>query len=448
MAAEPLAIGIGVPFNDAISAAKARGVVLPDVFYGELQGMARQLAFSIAGVASLDQLQAVKDSLGKALADGGTFAEWKRQAATMSLGLPEHRLDNIFRTNLQSNYAHGHWQRFEATKDRRPYLMYDAINDSRVRPSHLALDGIIRPVDDPSWQSHAPVNGYRCRCGLVALSESQAKARSGPGKGLDKAINLDTMKPDKGWDYNPGKAPLQGIEQAVNDRLASAPPALADALAAKLAQGPSIPVREALSLPKSGKARQAADRVLAAIEKVHGDGELPNIPLKSSQSQAFQGEYRYYTRSGEPVSITLSTAASRNPEATIAHEIGHFLDHQGFGEKGKYSSVDDPLFAAWREAVGKSFATQRLQEILDSPLSDRSDKGRAKYYLDPWEQWARSYAQWLSVRSGDGVLRQQVQAILTRKGSQPYSNSQWSDMDFHDIGLAIDDIFKAVGWLK
>jgi hypothetical protein len=75
--------------------------------------------------------------------------------------------------------------------------------------------------------------------------------------------------------------------------------------------------------------------------------------------------------------------ASRNPEATVAHELGHFLDHQGFGEKGKYSSEYDPLFAAWREAVNKSLAIKRLQQIVKWKDTDKDTRERMAYYLQP-----------------------------------------------------------------
>ncbi len=158
----PLTIGFNVPFHEAIAAAQLRGVVLPDVYYGELQGIARQLAFSIAGIASLDQLQAVKDSLSDYMEKGGSFKSWKKQSAQLNLELPAHRLDNIWRTNLQGNYMRGKWEKFQRNADTRPYLLYDAINDNRVRPSHLAHDGTIRPVTDAFWRTHSPPLGYRC----------------------------------------------------------------------------------------------------------------------------------------------------------------------------------------------------------------------------------------------------------------------------------------------
>lgn len=206
-----------IHFLEAIRAAEARNVVLSDVYYGQLQGLARQKAFSIAGIASYDQLKAVLDDLNKAQANGQTFKQWKRNQSVKDLELPVYRLDNLFRTNIQGQYMAGRWEQIIRTQDARPYLMYDAINDSRTRPAHKALDGFIRPVNDPIWRRISPLNGYRCRCGLISLTEAQAKARSADGKGLNKTYDTETMQPDKGWEYSPQDR-LHGINTAVADR--------------------------------------------------------------------------------------------------------------------------------------------------------------------------------------------------------------------------------------
>jgi hypothetical protein len=142
--------------------------------------------------------------------------------------------------------------------------MYDAINDSRVRPAHLAMDGIIRPVDDPFWNTHAPLNGYRCRCRLISLSEGQAQARSGAdtknqkyygpegqeipqvqgGHGLNKVIDEEGMKPDKGFDYNPGEDLLAGVNWGIGSRDGKASPMLLSALNSKITETMKI-----ISLP-------------------------------------------------------------------------------------------------------------------------------------------------------------------------------------------------------
>jgi len=260
--AEPLRIGFNVPFYEAIKAAQQRKVVLPETYYGELQGLARQQAFSISGLASLDQLTIVRNSLAAKLQSGQTFRQWQKDITESGvLDLPRHRrLDNIFRTNIQSNYNRGRWERFVAVKDTQPYLMYDAINDSRVRPSHLAMDGIIRPVGDNFWNTHAPLNGYRCRCRLISLNERQAQARSGDGTGLNKGVNAEVMQPDKGFDYNPGEDLMAGVNRGIESRATIAPAKLVKALDEKLANSAPKQLDDYIALGKT-----KADSIINAV---------------------------------------------------------------------------------------------------------------------------------------------------------------------------------------
>ncbi len=232
---EPISIVFNQPFYRAVEELKKRGVVLPDKYYGELQGLHRQLNFSIAGKASLDQLQGVLDSLESAMNEGKTFYQWKKEVAVKDLELPKHRLDNIFRTNIQAAYQRGHWENFQLAKKTRPYLMYDAVNDSRVRPSHLAMDGIIRPIDDAFWKTHYPPNGFRCRCRCVSLTEKQAQARGV----LNKPVTSD-MNPDKGFDYNVGEDLTAGVNKAIAESKAN--PVLKSALQKKLTNSPDMKI--------------------------------------------------------------------------------------------------------------------------------------------------------------------------------------------------------------
>jgi SPP1 gp7 family putative phage head morphogenesis protein len=214
-----------VPFAEAIRAARARGVVLPDAYYGELHGLARSLTFSVAGLSKLDQIQQVSDSLAQALESGGTFESWKKKLlkSPQALALPDHRLDNIFRTNIQSAYARGRWEKTTRNKGNRPYLMYSAINDSRTRPHHAAMDGMVAVVDDPIWESWYPPSGYRCRCSVITLSERQAdryRQRDEQRQNDNPALRQERLnaRPDKGWDYHPGRAPTEGVRRAINQR--------------------------------------------------------------------------------------------------------------------------------------------------------------------------------------------------------------------------------------
>jgi SPP1 gp7 family putative phage head morphogenesis protein len=63
------------------------------------------------------------------------------------------------------------WQRIQRDKDLFPNLKYRTIGDQRVRDEHAALNGTIKPVDDPFWSTHYPPNGWRCRCNVVQTAE-------------------------------------------------------------------------------------------------------------------------------------------------------------------------------------------------------------------------------------------------------------------------------------
>lgn len=215
-----LDISLFLPFDEAIAWAKSKEVILPDDYYGNRIGIARAQAFSVAGLASLDQLDAVKQSLDNALAQGTSFFDWQKQIkdGVIPLDLPNHRLDNIFRTNTQSAYMAGRWQQLtDSSDDNEPtYLMYDAVNDSRTRPAHKAMDNVIKPMDDPFWKSNYPPNGFRCRCTVRRLSKKQAERMSGITP--DNKIP-DHAKADKGWDYNVGLSRFDGIKLALEQKL-------------------------------------------------------------------------------------------------------------------------------------------------------------------------------------------------------------------------------------
>jgi len=63
------------------------------------------------------------------------------------------------------------WQRIQDNKALFPLLRYSAILDDRTREDHEALNGMVRPADDPIWNEFFPPNGYNCRCLVEQLPE-------------------------------------------------------------------------------------------------------------------------------------------------------------------------------------------------------------------------------------------------------------------------------------
>jgi SPP1 gp7 family putative phage head morphogenesis protein len=136
--------------------------------------------------------------VNQVLIDGGTFNDFKKLVEENEIILSEPYLKNVFRTNIQTAYGHGRWQQQQRNKAKRPYLMYVAINDSRVRPSHLALNRIIRHIDDPFWLKYYAPWDFMCRCTIIALTEEQALKY-----GITADEDLPVIADNNGWSTSP-----------------------------------------------------------------------------------------------------------------------------------------------------------------------------------------------------------------------------------------------------
>ncbi len=431
---KPFALSLKLPFAEAIAQAAGRGVTLPADYYGRLPAEARSQAFTVSGLTSLEQIKSVLDSLAQALADGRSFKEWQAAASGELGGLSSGRQELVFRNAVQTGYSIGRTTQQRENMARRPFYMWDAINDTRTRPEHAAMDGYIAPIDDAIWTRWSPPAGHNCRCTRISLTEAQAKAR---GYGRQARPNAD---PDPGWDYEKADGQGAALAMAMAKKAATLPPVIqAAARAASRAPKPQgAPVSDALKLP-SGKGALAAEmrEAMQIIDDLHGDGALPSIPAVASRSQKAMGWYRHNTE-------VVVTHASTHPRLTFAHEVGHFLDHRGWGGAGM-SSEKAAAAEAWRKAVLASPEYQRLQEI-QAQSTDRNQLRLSRYYVTIKEAWARSYAQWVATRSGDAKMIKELISIKADAGNEAYRLSQWGTVEFEPIAKAIDDLFAMLGW--
>lgn len=202
-----------VTFLEALEYAHNKKIVLPDEFYS-MDLKTRQMATTVSFLSSLEQIETVIKAVNKSIADGSTFKDFQKLIEESEIILPKHYLDNVFRTNIQNAYGHGRWQQQQRNKAKRPYLMYSAINDSRVRPAHLALNRIVLPIDHPFWLTHYPPLGFRCRCTVIALTEKQA---------LKYGITPDDKLPEVAEALNWSSHPLRfGEMEALVDKKISA----------------------------------------------------------------------------------------------------------------------------------------------------------------------------------------------------------------------------------
>ena len=190
----------------------------------EVWESAHARAFTVAKAVQADVLQSIRQALDKALADGQTrrqFAReleprlralgwWGRQivvdpdggAERVQLGSP-HRLRTIFDSNMRSTFGAARQRQQMVNTESRPFWLYDARNDSHVRPSHAAMDGMVFPADDPIWASHYPPNGWNCRCRVRALTAEQVRSRRLQVRGSEGA--LEEVEQEVGVDRRTGE---------------------------------------------------------------------------------------------------------------------------------------------------------------------------------------------------------------------------------------------------
>ena len=196
-------------------------------------------AFTVAKAMRLDILKDIRDELDRALAEGTTLEEFKKNltpllqrkgwwgkrlvgdetgAVQVQLGSP-WRLKTIFNVNIQTAYQVGHYRQMTDPDvlRARPYWRYVAVNDSRTRPEHAAWHNTVLPADDPWWDTHYPPNGWNCRCTVVSMSRRELereglKVSRSPKVKTYEWINKKTGEVidvpegiDPGWAYNPGK---------------------------------------------------------------------------------------------------------------------------------------------------------------------------------------------------------------------------------------------------
>ena len=109
---EPEIIAEGVSPDAAIEFWKQRAKLTDDEAKA-LGEEAKYRAFYVTGLAKNDLVQLVSDGIEEALKNGETLADFKKRiaAAIQAQGWHDYRVENIFRTNLQTAYAAGRYKK-------------------------------------------------------------------------------------------------------------------------------------------------------------------------------------------------------------------------------------------------------------------------------------------------------------------------------------------------
>lgn len=407
----------------------------------------------------------------------------------------QRRLGLIFNTQVAQAFGYGNWK---AGMDPDVLNEFPAMRFIRVisvkepRLNHARYQDSVFLKTDPIW--YAVINqdfgvpwgpwGWGCGHDVEDVDRDEAE-------GLGLLGPEDVLKPDPKWNLNTGLQAsvkrmdpdlVAKLKAVFGDRIkmegdsinwvAAAPPANVPApavpapvvvLAAPAnkanvpnpaANVPTVAAPPAIVSPAAPAVSDALNIVvrnlglrdqvkmaLSAIDAVHDDGVLPAIDL-NSMTQASLGKFQYRI-SGRVFSADsiLIRGTGDWPALTTVHEVGHFLDLEGIGAKGKFATMGDADMAKVLAAADQTSAIQGLRAQLASTTS-AAVRRRLEYLLTPQEIWARAYAQFIASRSGYPALAQQLDVAF--KNEKFY---QWAPDDYVPIADAIQVMFKTLGWM-
>lgn len=150
----------------------------------ELNAEERQRAFKLAGVTELEVVQTVHGSILEAINEGKPFDQWKREIRKELDNRWEPDgwlLETIFRTNVQTAYNTGRYYQLTDPEvvSVRPFLLFDAVDDSRTTQICRDRDGVVKAHDDPYIHENYPPLHHRCRSAWRTIRRSEADELGG-----------------------------------------------------------------------------------------------------------------------------------------------------------------------------------------------------------------------------------------------------------------------------
>jgi SPP1 gp7 family putative phage head morphogenesis protein len=471
-------------FDELLPEFQARAFVVSGVECASTLQRVRDLAAKLPAGGDWDELKAgILDEISPWLITSTDPEERAKQESAA-----RRRAELILRQNGWQAYAVTNYREMEEQKDVFPFRQYLSSEDSRVRATHAALNRKIFPADHPFWHNHTPPWEFGCRCDVVPMMADEVdeirgtEAKKAPedrqvieGPMLEEIergnlvmpngtgkldIRTPREKTGKGYEFRPDTLALsyedvlarydapvaeafrawaettklpdgRTVAQSLGGPSAAPAPAPGGQPAGVPRSVPSgTPVSQALDVRMRDKA--AVRDALAAIDSVHGDGQLPTIPVTGSPDKGNLGHYASMGAQAVEVAVR---ASGPWPRLTAVHEVGHFLDHQAIGVAGRFTST----------TAGAGELADVLAELRATPTFARigMEAGpKAGYFQSPEELWARAYAQYVAEESQHPELLADLDRVAN--SLQPWR--QWPADEFAPVRAAIRKLFLTLQW--
>lgn len=392
------AAGFDVPFKEAIDRFHAKGLKQSFAWQDVLRDE-HKASFTVAKMMDVDMLADVKASLDDAIANGVVFKDWADQMIPMlqqkgwwgrkaildpisgqtivaQLG-SSSRLQTIFRTNMQSAYAAGHWDQIEEQAEDAPYLMYDAIDDYRTRAEHKAWDGKVLPVTDKFWKTHSPPCGWNCRCTVIQLDESDLEQLGVTPDKSPKTSYYDWKNPRTGEVMKVPVGVDPSFGQAASDRI--------DRLRKLLNEKVDV-----LPKPLKKAAKQSVSELDQLLDTVPAQPKFK--PAKTTAEAEAWLKQTGYAKKVEFGKMHVSVANAINESLSYhVEKFPQLKDQFGF--------------------IGSSQA--RFQRIYEVDYQRHKESAQQRYpdadadgFAKRWTKKQRTSGEWATAYSGGTVARQ------------------------------------------
>lgn len=236
---------------------------LPTDSYADLEGKDHDYAFVVAGANRNDMLIDFRKAVDKAIADGTTLAEFRKDFDSIVSkygwnynGGRNWRSRIIYDTNLYSSFSAGRYEQHQRMKKLRPLWEYRHQDGLKYpRPVHESWNRTVLHADDPWWRTHYPINAYNCHCTVIAHSwrslerEGLTVSQSPTINYVTKEIGVRSGNPrmvtlpegiDYGFDRIPGSERVSMPSQLLLDKVINVPPKLASNMVANVLKVPEV----------------------------------------------------------------------------------------------------------------------------------------------------------------------------------------------------------------
>jgi hypothetical protein len=195
------------------------------------------------------------------------------------------------------------------------------------------------------------------------------------------------------------------------------------------------PASAYMSIEFGGENKAPAKRIRQLIEIAHETSGLRPATVVEQHPRIAEPSY-------DPVLRRIKLPQdSAIPHYHAAHEAAHWIDHGNSGD-ANFRLSEAPEMGAWRQAIINSPTGRALKAAKEANPGDPDYKYAARFR----ELWARSYAQWLALRTGDPALKRELDRM--RNSPNEFTRHlHWTDEEFPPIANEIDNAFRKRGLL-